>query len=798
MSSPSTAIAEIKNYVDRIFYNAELIKELNQDNLSQSRKLEIENHPILFSDHNSLQIIRYLINKNLIERKRYEVPKTSPSYLLGRIDETDLVPVMTELYSNIIQENERNLTDQKGLGILFKAVKEEFESVKQEHHFSDQLKSHLVDLAPVLTNLCSNVQQEDQKEVKNLFAILEEEFVNDKKKSDFYDRLKVYVDCIVGLDYVFPQPYFIVQSAELNKIENLIIELFDNRDIAEAFDHLDKQGYTDVAIEEYKRDFILGISEKNLSWYQEFKTYLLQKFRYQQVLKQKNKLFSQLSDYLQNVNIHEYFSRLVHLGLKDTKFDLLKHDFVRGNISYGVYQELQNYAVEAVDWLFERAVKENRMAESIFLKSFSNYSAGSWDMFGDFTCHFQPQINLLLGRNGYGKTHFLRRLISILQDTQEIKKIYPSPYRLSVEWGKERFEITPRQFWIFGKIPVLGITDSRFMDKSADWLRPQEMEMDLDLETDGAYFFLHQKSMQNLVSNLFSSFANQNDTNLPIFDLMSKVILDLTGTERFEFVDIVAGGDTYTGAKYQIMVKTEASNIPLHLQKVSQGTMSVLVIVGMIYDFLKKLYPNSKNFTQESGIVFIDEIDAHLHPSWQRKIIPLLRKTFPHVQFFLSAHSPLLVAGCLYGEVSVMRKDDIKGNFYVQNLEKHFLGADVEDLYMEVFGLEEDLEKFGLEDLKDEKFLEILKELENREEIEKLRKSIEEMNQKDELSEEEKIDFNKKVANLYYYSEVMKNRNQKRQELNQAIELGTLRAKLYDLERENEELKTKLEQNSHE
>lgn len=43
---------------------------------------------------------------------------------------------------------------------------------------------------------------------------------------------------------------------------------------------------------------------------------------------------------------------------------------------------------------------------------------------------------------------------------------------------------------------------------------------------------------------------------------------------------------------------------------------------------------------QCSGIVLIDEIELHLHPEWQRKIVSSLRKTFPNIQFIITTHSP--------------------------------------------------------------------------------------------------------------------------------------------------------------
>lgn len=49
--------------------------------------------------------------------------------------------------------------------------------------------------------------------------------------------------------------------------------------------------------------------------------------------------------------------------------------------------------------------------------------------------------------------------------------------------------------------------------------------------------------------------------------------------------------------------------------------------------------------TKVSGVVLIDEMEQHLHPSWQRQILSLLRQQFPAVQFIVTTHSPLCVVG---------------------------------------------------------------------------------------------------------------------------------------------------------
>ena len=56
--------------------------------------------------------------------------------------------------------------------------------------------------------------------------------------------------------------------------------------------------------------------------------------------------------------------------------------------------------------------------------------------------------------------------------------------------------------------------------------------------------------------------------------------------------------------------------------------------------------PALENPLHGDGIVLIDEVDMHLHPTWQRSIIERLTATFPNCQFILTSHSPLVISDC--------------------------------------------------------------------------------------------------------------------------------------------------------
>jgi len=54
------------------------------------------------------------------------------------------------------------------------------------------------------------------------------------------------------------------------------------------------------------------------------------------------------------------------------------------------------------------------------------------------------------------------------------------------------------------------------------------------------------------------------------------------------------------------------------------------------------------------GLVLIDELDLHLHPTWQATIIPALRRTFPKLQFVVTTHSPVMLSSLTSDEIVVV------------------------------------------------------------------------------------------------------------------------------------------------
>jgi predicted ATP-binding protein involved in virulence len=91
----------------------------------------------------------------------------------------------------------------------------------------------------------------------------------------------------------------------------------------------------------------------------------------------------------------------------------------------------------------------------------------------------------------------------------------------------------------------------------------------------------------------------------------------------------------------------------------SDGVRNTLAIVADIAHRCCRLNPQFEDSARLAtpGVVLIDEIDLHLHPGWQQKIVGILRSVFPFVQFVLTTHSPQVLSTVSNNSIRVIRVD---------------------------------------------------------------------------------------------------------------------------------------------
>ncbi|MCB0520731.1 MAG: AAA family ATPase [Lewinellaceae bacterium] len=126
----------------------------------------------------------------------------------------------------------------------------------------------------------------------------------------------------------------------------------------------------------------------------------------------------------------------------------------------------------------------------------------------------------------------------------------------------------------------------------------------------------------------------------------------------------------------------EKNERKLSIKSLSDGEKMLIALTGDIARRLNIANSELNNPLEGHGIVLIDEIEQHLHPDWQRKVVKSLRDTFPNIQFILTTHSPQVL--------STLKKENvfILDNFQLVQDTPHTYGRDSNSILWDIFGVE--------------------------------------------------------------------------------------------------------------
>lgn len=120
------------------------------------------------------------------------------------------------------------------------------------------------------------------------------------------------------------------------------------------------------------------------------------------------------------------------------------------------------------------------------------------------------------------------------------------------------------------------------------------------------------------------------------------------------------------------------------IERFSDGEKCYITLFGDIARKLAMVNPTLENPLLGEGIILIDEVDLHLHPTWQMKILRQLKETFPNCQFFVTTHSPQVVSSVdtSNGDALSLVKD---GNILPSSSRTY--GKKTDELLLKEFGM---------------------------------------------------------------------------------------------------------------
>lgn len=105
-----------------------------------------------------------------------------------------------------------------------------------------------------------------------------------------------------------------------------------------------------------------------------------------------------------------------------------------------------------------------------------------------------------------------------------------------------------------------------------------------------------------------------------------------------------------------VRMSVRKSGEELDVKQLSDGEKCLLALVGDLARRLVIANPESDQPLNGDGVVLIDEIDLHLHPSLQRQVLNKLRDTFKNCQFIVSTHSPQILSHVKAGNVWLLKR----------------------------------------------------------------------------------------------------------------------------------------------
>lgn len=165
-----------------------------------------------------------------------------------------------------------------------------------------------------------------------------------------------------------------------------------------------------------------------------------------------------------------------------------------------------------------------------------------------------------------------------------------------------------------------------------------------------------------------------------------KCIIEVLNDEDNVYDDIMIDWDEDNPDGLLLLKKGDSY---ISQNQLSSGEKSIISLVADIARQLAISNPKSDNpLKKGKGIVLIDEIDLHLHPKWQRKLVPKLLKLFPKVQFVITTHSPFVLANVPSQSIRIMQN---KLLYEIEDLFPNFnsYGADLLKIVDVLMGLEE-------------------------------------------------------------------------------------------------------------
>ncbi len=196
-----------------------------------------------------------------------------------------------------------------------------------------------------------------------------------------------------------------------------------------------------------------------------------------------------------------------------------------------------------------------------------------------------------------------------------------------------------------------------------DWFKEEEdYENEIRLRENPDYRNPRLEIIRRAITNFFNNFYHNNFSNLRVVRSISERFMRNSGKPSLTITK---------------------NNQDFKIEQLSDGEKMLLMLVTDLARRLAIVNPKSSDALLGDGIVLIDEIDLHLHPQWQRNVIPSLTQTFPNCQFIVTTHSPQVLSEVKKENVFIIE------NYQIVENTPHTYGKDSNSILYELMDVKE-------------------------------------------------------------------------------------------------------------
>ncbi len=308
-----------------------------------------------------------------------------------------------------------------------------------------------------------------------------------------------------------------------------------------------------------------------------------------------------------------------------------------------------------------------------------------------------PNINLLLGNNGLGKTTFLKavalaamgpavtdsgifpyRLVRREPEASGSKTTKKSPSDSSNQVAKieANFRAHP-QDQVSVAIVESAITVTRIGDiEQLRWAHSQDKLWHPIFSSSSDAFFMvgygatrrvEKREHVDASSRRQSSFARaqriqslfeESYSLLPLSSWLPAYRTDNPGRHE-QVVNLLnklmgRGHYHFTGEIQDGEYVFDKNGLRVPFPALSDGYRAYLGWIGDLLYHVCMTCPSGTRLVDNHGIVMVDEIELHIHPKWQINVLPSLSRALPNIQFIVTSHSPLVVGSLEWMNILLM------------------------------------------------------------------------------------------------------------------------------------------------